>query len=73
MDLLAATEEAINLLNCYLLILTIMDSGRVMVTTDEEREQLVVAFEYLSRVRPGMLSSVYASLYRHNNGRGLSI
>ncbi|KAL8797775.1 MAG: hypothetical protein Q9195_000127 [Heterodermia aff. obscurata] len=69
-DLLAATEEAINLLNCYLLILTVMDSGRM---TDEEREQLVVAFEYLSRVRPGMLSSVYAALYRRGNRWGLSL
>ena len=65
-DLLTATEEAINLLNCYLLILTIVDSGRLTVTTDEEREQLLAAFEYLSRVRPGMLSSVYAFLYRHD-------
>ena len=71
-DLLVATEEAINLLNCYLLILTIIDAGRVPITTDEEREQMVLAFEYLSRVRPGMLSSVYAFLYRHNP-RGLSI
>lgn len=71
-DLLLATEEAINLLNCYLLILTIMDAGRVPISTDEEREQMVVAFEYLSRVRPGMLSSVYALLYRHDR-RALSI
>ena len=71
-DLLVATEEAINLLNCYLLILTIMDSGRAPSDTEEEREQMVVAFEYLSRVRPGMLSSVYALLYRHDR-RALSI
>ena len=71
-DLLTATEEAINLLNCYLLILTIMDSGRPSIATDEEREQMAAAFEYLSRVRPGMLSTVYAFLYRHDR-RGLSI
>ena len=70
-DLLTATEEAINLLNCYLLILTIVDSGRLTITTDEEREQMGAAFQYLSRVRPGMLSSVYAFLYRHD--RRLSI
>ena len=68
MDGIAAAEESLDLLHCYVLIMIVTDPGRLGISTEAERRTILAACEQVRRIRPEVLATVYTYLVQHRRG-----
>lgn len=65
MNGIVAAEESLDLLHCYVLIIIIIDPGRLNISTEAERRTIFAACEQVRRIRPEILAAVYSYLVQY--------